>query len=102
MFQDRIKVQDLSPHLFWDVSILTLDLDEHAHYIIDRVMSLGTMEDFKIIKSYYGIEIIKRVVKQARYLDNKVLHFCSVYFNIPLTDFRCYTLKQLTTSHWQY
>ncbi len=102
MFEDRIKLQDLSPHLFWDVAISSLDFDQHAPYIIDRVMSLGTMEDFRHIISYYGIEKIKEVVKEARYLDDKVLHFCSLYFNIPLMNFRCYINKPLTTSHWQY
>lgn len=102
MFEDRIKLQDLSPHLFWDVAISSLDIEQHASYIIIRVMSLGTMEDFKKIKSYYGSDKIKNVVMDARYLDEKVLHFCSLYFNIPLMNFRCYIDKPLTTSHWQY
>ncbi|MDZ4747601.1 MAG: hypothetical protein SH808_03890 [Saprospiraceae bacterium] len=51
MFQDRIKLQDFSPHLFWDVAMSSLDIEQHAPYIIIRVISLGTMEDFKNIKS---------------------------------------------------
>jgi hypothetical protein len=102
MLQEQIRSKDFSPHLFWDIALETLDLDRHAPYVIDRVLSLGTMEDFRKIKSYYGIEKIKQVVKDARYLDDKVLHFCSLYFNIPLPDFRCYTHRPLTTSHWQY
>lgn len=102
MLKEQIRQQDFSPHLFWDIAIESLDLDQHAPYIIDRVLSLGTMDDFKNIKRYYGLEKIKQVVKEARYLDDKVLHFCSLYFNIPLTDFRCYIQRPLTTSHWQY
>lgn len=102
MLKEQIRPQDFSHHLFWDIALETLDLDRHAPYIIDRVLSLGTMEDFKKLKSCYGIEKIKEIVKQARYLDDKVLHFCSLYFNIPISDFRCYTQGPLTTSHWQY
>ncbi len=102
MIIEQIRPLDFSPHLFWDIAIETLDLDQHAAYIIDRVLSLGTMEDFNRLKYYYGPEKIKDTVKGARYLDDKVLHFCSLYFNIPLSDFRCYIQRPSTTSHWQY
>lgn len=102
MLKEVVRPQDFSPHLFWDISIESIDLDRHASYIIDRVLSLGTMEDFKNLKSYYGVSKIKEVLKEARYLDDKVLHFTSLYFNIPLSDFRCYSQRLLTQSHWQY
>ena len=79
-----------------------LMLEQHASYIIERVLRLGTMEDFRLLKSYYGTNRISEYVKDMRYLDDKVLYFCSIYFNIPISDFRCYTNRQLTHSHWQY
>jgi len=60
------------------------------------------MEEFKAIKEYYGKERIVNIAMQLRYMDDRVLHFCSLYFNIPLDKFRCYTLKQLNLSHWNY
>lgn len=102
MALEKNRLYDLSPYLFWDVDIISLNSEKHAAYIIDRVLSLGTMEDFRHLIALYGVEKIKEVVKTLRYLDDKVLHFCSLYFTIPLSDFRCYTNRQLTPSHWQY
>jgi len=92
----------LSKSLFWDVDPQTIDPKKHAAYIIERVVTLGTMEDFLIIKEYYGKEKIKQTVKNLRYLNERDLNFCSVYFNIPIIQFRCYTIKQLNQTHWNY
>src|SRR6187402_2865596 len=102
MSQNTIQVQDFSTYLFWDVNISNLSLDQHASYIIDRVMSLGTIHDFRLLIAYYGKQKIGEVLQDMRYLDEKVLYFCSLYFNIPLSDFRCFIQKPLTSSHWQY
>jgi len=96
------RPNDFSAYLFWDTDISALDIDRHAIFIIDRVLSLGTMEDFRLLKSCYGDKKITAAVKGMRYLDARVLHFCSLYFNIPFSDFRCYTQKPSTPSHWQY
>jgi hypothetical protein len=92
----------LSKNLFWDIDIQTLNEEKHASYIIERVLSRGTMQDFQEIKSYYGKPKIKRIAKKLRYMDNRVLHFCSAYFNTPITEFRCYTIKQSTQTYWNY
>ena len=92
----------LSKNLFWDIDIQTLNEEKHASYIIERVLSRGTMQDFQEIKAYYGKPKIKRIAKKLRYMDNRVLHFCSAYFNTPITKFRCYTIKQSTQTHWNY
>lgn len=102
MSSNKKSISGLSRTLFWDTDYTTIDPEKHAAYIIDRVLYLGTMEDFKIILSYYGKPKIKEVAMQMRYLDDRVLHFCSVYFNVPLTEFRCYTLKQSNHAAWNY
>jgi len=62
----------------------------------------GTVRDWNAIKVYYGLETIKREALAARYFDAKTLSFCSVYFNILKTEFRCFTGRQLTRKHWNY
>jgi len=95
-------VLGLSRSLFWDVDPDTVDPEKHAAFIIDKVICLGTMEDFQIIKNYYGKPKIKRVTKKIRYMDDRELNFCSIYFNVPITQFRCYTTKQSNLTHWNY
>lgn len=95
-------IKGLSKTLFWDVDIATIQYDKHAPFVVDRVLSMGSLEDFKIIKAYYGKPKLKRIAKNLRYMDVRVLHFCSVYFKVPISDFRCYTTTQLNQTHWSY
>ena len=84
----------LTKSLFWDVDIKSVDFDKHKRFIIGRVLMRGSFEDFLNLLDYYGEEVIKKEIKQIRYLDKKTLRFCSFYFHIPLKDFRCYKLRQ--------
>jgi hypothetical protein len=96
------SILGLSKALFWDVDPQTVDPQKHSAFIVERVITLGTMEDFIIIKSHYGKSKIKRIVENLRYLNDRDLNFCSVYFNVPLNKFRCYTTRQLTQTLWDY
>ncbi|QQS29540.1 MAG: hypothetical protein IPM47_00905 [Sphingobacteriales bacterium] len=98
----RKTLLPLSDSLFWDVDKNSIDPEKHAAFIVERVMHLGTLDDFFAIKAYYGKPKLKKITKQLRYLDVRVLNFCSVYFRTPLNQFRCYTEKQLNQSHWSY
>jgi hypothetical protein len=75
---------------FWDVDINSVDLNKHKRFIIARLLERGGWEDFKDIVRHYGLEKVKEEVIQIHYMDKKTLHFCSVYFGIPLEKFKCY------------
>lgn len=102
METNKELIKQLSQTLFWDVEIESIDYEKNAPYIIDRVLSMGTLEDFRIIKTHYGKPKIKRIAKKLRYMNERVLHFCSVYFDTPISDFRCYNIKQSNQTHWNY
>lgn len=84
-----------SRSIFWDVEVDRLDPKQHATFIITRVLMRGTLADWSQIKKQYGHDEIKLAALQTRYLDDLTLSFCSIYFNEPKENFRCYTLKQL-------
>ena len=42
----------LSESLFWDVDIKNIDWDKHTSFIIRRVLSRGTLQDWDEIKAY--------------------------------------------------
>jgi hypothetical protein len=88
--------------LFWDVDIQTINYRKHAPYVVERVLTRGTLQDFLIINAYYGKRRMKSIAKKLRFLDERTLRFCSAYFDIPIQDFRCYTNKQLSQTHWNY
>ncbi|HOY30991.1 MAG TPA: hypothetical protein PKW80_03840 [Bacteroidales bacterium] len=90
----------ISDNLFWDVDVNSIDYKKHASFIVQRVLESGTLEDFFAIRDFYGKPRLKQIIKKLRYLDERTLSFCSIYFKIKPEDFRCYTLNQLNQSHW--
>lgn len=92
----------LSPALFWDTDPSIIKLDTHAKTIVERVIMHGTWPEFKSILAYYGKDRMKEIIINLRYLDNRTLSFCSAYFFVPKSDFRCYILKQSNPTHWNY
>ncbi len=92
----------LNKTLFWDTNPDELDYEKHARFIIERVLTRGKLSDWFEALRYYGWERIKTESLQIRYLDDLTLSFCSVIFEIPKTQFRCYILKQSNPLPWNY
>ncbi len=93
---------NLDKALFWDVDLAEADYEKYAQFIINRVLLRGNMQDWRKIKLYYGVDRIKNEVKQMTFLDDKTLHYCSVCFNIPLTEFKCYNTPPSIKELWNY
>ncbi len=86
--------------LFWETNLDTLDPQLHKQYIIERVFERGTSSDIKQLLDFYEINSIKEAIKSARWFDAKTMHFLSIYFEIPLTQFKCFTQRQLSPTLW--
>jgi len=99
--KDKIKLEHLSKHLFWDVNINELDLQKNRKQIIHRVLDYGLIGDWWIIQDYYGIEQIAEVALTIRDLDKKSASFIALISKIPKESFSCYTTKQSTQKYWE-
>ena len=96
------KTPAIPASLFWDTDYEKIDWQANAPYVIERVLSRGSWEDFKTTLNYYSNDAIKKAVTHFRYLDKLTLAFCSTYFDIPITNFRCYNYKLSNPKHWDY
>jgi hypothetical protein len=92
----------LSKNLFWDIDFNKFDNIRNKQLIIERVISMGDLEDIKILIAFYGLETIKQEIIKSAYLDNKTLNWTSNFLNIPKTKFKCFTKKQSNQQHWNY
>jgi|SRR5690242_8304444 hypothetical protein len=92
----------LSPHLFWDVKVEQLDIDENRGFIIKRVLEYGLWEDWLVLKNIYGLATISEVSQRFRELDPKSLAFISNLSGVPKEKFRCYITKQSSPKHWNF
>jgi hypothetical protein len=90
----KITIADFSPHLFWDVKSDTVDTLIHQRLIVERVIQRGSMNDLSLLQQLYNIDNIRSVIKQISWLNDKDMAFVNIYFDIPLSELKCYTKKQ--------
>lgn len=75
-----------SKYLFWDADYENIDIRAHSRYIIERVLTRGFLEDFYLLLQLYKPEEIKEALWKSKELDAKTAHFCSRYFNLPISE----------------
>lgn len=91
-----------SSHLFWDVRKEDIDLDKHSEYVIGRVLEYGLLNDWNLIRTYYGLSKIVEVTKGMRALEPRALAYISAISKTPKEQFRCYTYQQSNPQHWNF
>ncbi len=99
---DKKMKKELNKNLFWDIDFNLLDLDSNSQFIIERILAIGDLSDWFILKNLYSLERIKEEVVNIRNFTPKTLNFLSVILNIPKEKFRCYNIRQSITKLWNY
>jgi hypothetical protein len=94
MNNQPLNINDLSPHLFWDVKRDTLDAERNKRLIIERVIQRGNRNDLDKIISFYGKGEIREIMKSTMGLNPRDMAFVHVFFDLPLSEMRCYTQPQ--------
>ena len=100
--EDDIKLEHFSKHLFWDVNINELDFQKNKKMIIHRVLDYGLIDDWWIIKKYYGIVQIAEIAVTIKDLDKKSASFIAAITKIPKEKFLCYSTRQSTPELWNF
>ena len=90
---------ELSKHLFWDTDPNEVDYEKNARWLIERVVTRGSMNDWFTVRDYYGWDRMAQEIVKIRSLDRKTLIFLSTLFHIPVTDFKCYRNEPLNLQH---
>lgn len=101
MTQTDVLTQ-FSHHLFWDADRESIDLEQNAPYVVQRVLEYGLLEDWRLLRNYYGLKRIAQISMQLRSLEEKALVFICTLTNTKKDDYRCYTLKQSNQQPWNY
>jgi len=98
--KDNGNISDiLKKSYFWDVDISPGKVVS-KRLIIERIFSLGTLEEMALILRYYGEKDVEHILSNLNYLDPKTLNFLSKYFRRSKKTFRCYKRKQLMQQLW--
>lgn len=92
----------ISKNIFWDVRFESIQWDKNSPFVVDRVLHYGTLKDWKQVLAYYGLEKVREIVTNLRYLDKRVLSYCSTFFNLPKEQFRCYNIEPSLKKQWDF
>lgn len=86
--------------LFWDFEFEKLDIEKHKRIIIERVITLGNLDEFFFLLKVYNSKTLVNEIQQIGYLDPKTVSFVSKFFNIDKNNLKCYTRKLSAKAHW--
>ncbi len=93
---------NLSPHIFWDVDVNSIDMEKNGVFVLQRVLQYGLLKDWLIIKSNLGLEKMKSIAVQIPTLDDVSISFLSNLLHIEKSEFRCYKNRQSNQNYWNY
>ena len=92
----------LRKDLLWDTRLESIHLDNHARFIVERVLHRGTWEDWLALRNHYGPARLLQLVTEIRDMDPKSLAFCKAVFGLTNEDFRCCAWTSSTPAPWVY
>jgi hypothetical protein len=95
-------MDQLSPSLFWDAPLGSVDSEKHAHQVIERVASRGTLAEWKAIRAHYGDHKLREILTSLRDLSPRTMAFCCAALDLKKEDFRCYTARPFPPAPWTY
>ncbi len=88
--------------IFWDVDFDKIDWDAKASFVIERVFERGDVEDVRACRRYYGDALVRKALLNAKYLPIEKIYLASAVIDAPLSEFRCYQLRQLNPGLYPY
>jgi hypothetical protein len=97
-----IRKPVFNKRIFWDVNFEALDYNIRANFIIERVFERGDMEDIRQCRRYYGDEKVTEALLKAKFLPEHRIHLASAVIDKPMSEFRCYILRQLNPGLFPY
>ena len=87
-------------NILWDINPETFDIQKGRRLVVQRVLTLGTLEDLYLLKKLYSLADIRNEVLNIKDWDAKVLNFISFWLGIPKEQFACCTHRQSHLKHW--
>lgn len=74
---------------FWDVNPAQLNLDQHASFIIERILEYGDIPAFTWLREKYTQEQLIKILKTTRSLSKRSANFWSLYYHLNPAEVPC-------------
>ncbi len=79
-----------------------LDYDAKASFVIERVFERGDVQDIRNCRRYYGEKKIAEALLHAKFLPEMTMYLAAAVIDKPITEFRCYKLRQSNPELFPY
>ena len=93
-------ISTISPYLFWDIDVDTLDPELHSAQIIQRVLEYGQLNDWLMVRDYYTLDRVVSDCKKLRTLQPAALTFICAISHTNKEDYRCFHYRQSVQTPW--
>jgi hypothetical protein len=93
-------INKINPRYFWDIDISKLDVSSSKRLIIERVFSMGKLEEMVELLNFYGKREVVYTLSEINYLDPKTLNFVAKLFGKPKSNFKCYSRIPSNLRFW--
>jgi hypothetical protein len=70
---------DIRPGLLWEYDLETFNWERSYKIVIERVVQLGRLNEWKEIYKFYGSEKILETVEWSKQLDNRDKDFARLF-----------------------
>ena len=81
----------LSPFLFWDIDMSQASMDACPQQVVQRVLEYGNLDDWRLIRAYYGLHRIVELCK---------LSYICLLSGTSKEEYRCYHTAQSKPTLW--
>lgn len=82
---------------FQDVDPDTIDVSQHATFIIERLMEFGDDTAVAWLERTYPREQLAEVVRTSRRISPKSANYFAIKYGIPIEEVRCLTQRSPLT-----
>jgi hypothetical protein len=77
----------ITKHL-WDADLGQVDTQQHAPFIISRILEYGDFDSLRAIKQIYPNQVIVQALQNSRTISAKVAKYFADYFSVDYQSVR--------------
>lgn len=102
--RNKKRLPRFAQRYFWDVDAKKVDAEEHATYVIERLLEWGNPLAARWLMQRYSHRKIISVLKKTRALSRMSANFWVIYFKLPRAEIRCLSKRYLKEHKgaWRY
>ena len=69
----------LPDYLFWDMDLDRFDVDRSSSLVIERIIQLGTLPEWRATQQYFGMERFLEVATRSKQLSERERDFTRLF-----------------------